>query len=129
MSKVDKSEDTLTKEYFVTCWCSTGLPPDDPYLRRLVGYLPESSPVSEELRTVAVAERMWQVRNDKIRLVEILRRPKKIAECLEEFNKWRRSEGVYSEPGCCSPFSAYMLGKVIDGAVACLRASNSEVVL
>lgn len=89
----------------------------------------EQAPVSESLRTVAVAEKMWQIRNDKIRLVPILRRPKRIAECLEEYNLWRRGADKYSTPGCDAPCSAYMLGKLIEGAIAHLRASDTEIVL
>lgn len=123
-------EDGMTKEAFVKAWVETGRPPDDPYMRRLTkNALPDPSPVRPMFRTEAVAEQMWQIREDRKALVDILRRPRRIGECLEEHNQWRRGQGKYADVGSKPPFSAYMVGKLIDGAVGCLLGSDTEVLL
>lgn len=122
--------DGMTKEAFVKAWVETGKPPADPHMRRLLGYSPpDAPPVRKELRTAAVAERMWGMREDRKRLVDVLRRPRKIGECLEELNEWRRGRGRYSAPGAEPPFSAYFVGKLIEGAAGRLLGRDTEVLL
>ncbi len=123
-------KDEMTKEAFVKAWIETGKPPDDPYMRRLTrNGIADCEPVRPELRTAAVAETVWKVREDRKALVDILRRPRRIGECLEEYNLWRRGFGKYSEGGCEPPYSAYMVGKLIDGAVGHLLGRDTEVML
>lgn len=123
-------KDGMTKAAFVKAWVKTGKPPDDPYMRRLTrNGLADCDPVRPELRTAAVAEMLWRMREDRKALVGILRRPRRIGECLEEYNLWRRGVGKYAEGGCEPPFSAYMVGKLIEGAVGHLLGRETEVLL
>lgn len=123
-------EDRMTKEAFVKAWVETGRPPDDPYMRRLTrNAIPDPAPVRPVFRTEEVAEQMWQIREDRKALVDILRRPRRIGECLDEHNLWRRGQGKYAEAGVKPPFSAYMVGKLIDGAAGYLLGRDTEVLL
>ena len=50
--------------------------------------------------------------------------PERLAEMLEEHNKWRRGVKPFNGVGDNPPFTSYQIGRIIDEAARRLRELN-----